>query len=56
LSILVIIDEPKGKYYGGTVAAPVFRRIAREALNYLNIPPGSGRKQFAISRRIGARG
>jgi cell division protein FtsI (penicillin-binding protein 3) len=56
LSILVIIDEPKGKYYGGTVAAPVFRRIAREALNYLNIPPGSGTKQFAISRRIGARG
>jgi cell division protein FtsI (penicillin-binding protein 3) len=56
LSILVIIDEPKGKYYGGTVAAPVFRRIAREALNYLNIPPGSGRKQFAISRRIGANG
>jgi cell division protein FtsI (penicillin-binding protein 3) len=56
LSILVIIDEPKGKYYGGTVAAPVFRRIAREALNYLNIPPGSGRKQFATSRRIGANG
>jgi len=56
LSILVIIDEPKGKYYGGTVAAPVFRRIAREALNYLNIPPGSGTKQFAISRRIGANG
>jgi cell division protein FtsI (penicillin-binding protein 3) len=56
LSILVIIDEPKGKYYGGTVAAPVFRRIARETLNYLNIPPGSGRKQFATSRRIGANG
>ncbi len=39
LAILVIIDEPKEQYYGGTVAAPVFRRIAREALNYLNIPP-----------------
>jgi cell division protein FtsI (penicillin-binding protein 3) len=56
LAILVVIDEPKGKYYGGTVAAPVFRRIAREALNYLNIPPQSGLKRFATSRRIEARG
>jgi len=56
LTILVVIDEPKGKYYGGTVAAPVFRRIAREALNYLNIPPQSGTKRFATSRRIEARG
>jgi cell division protein FtsI (penicillin-binding protein 3) len=56
LAILVVIDEPKGKYYGGTVAAPVFRRIAREALNYLNIPPRSGVKRFANSRRIEASG
>ena len=56
LAILVIIDEPQGKYYGGTVAAPAFRRIARETLNYLNIPPNSGGKQFATSRRIEARG
>ena len=56
LTILVVIDEPKGKYYGGTVAAPVFRRIARETLNYLNIPPQSGTKRFATTRRIEARG
>lgn len=56
LAIAIIIDEPQGKYYGGTVAAPVFRRIARETLNYLNIPPESGTKQFATSRRIEARG
>ena len=56
LTILVVIDEPQGKYYGGTVAAPVFRRIAHEALNYLNIPPQSGTKRFATSRRIEARG
>ncbi len=56
LAILVIIDEPQGKYYGGMVAAPVFRRIARETLNYLNIPPEGGGKQFATSRRIEARG
>ena len=56
LTILVVIDEPQGKYYGGTVAAPVFRRIASETLNYLNIPPRSGVKRFATSRRIEARG
>ena len=56
LAILIVIDEPKGKYYGGTVAAPVFRRIAREALNYLNIPPQSGTKRFATSHRIEVRG
>ncbi|MEJ2730838.1 MAG: penicillin-binding protein 2 [Deltaproteobacteria bacterium] len=56
LTILVVIDEPQGKYYGGTVAAPVFRRIAGETLNYLNIPPRSGVKRFATSRRIEASG
>jgi cell division protein FtsI/penicillin-binding protein 2 len=27
-SIIVVIDEPKGSYWGGEVAAPVFREIA----------------------------
>jgi cell division protein FtsI/penicillin-binding protein 2 len=56
LAILVIIDEPQGKYYGGTVAAPVFRRIARETLNYLNITPESTIKSFATFRGVGTRG
>jgi len=47
VSILVIIDEPQEDYYGGTVAAPAFRRIAQETLNYLNVPPdGKGRLAF----------
>lgn len=25
---LIVIDSPKGNYYGGTVAAPIFKRIA----------------------------
>jgi cell division protein FtsI (penicillin-binding protein 3) len=37
--VLVVVDEPKGHYYGGVVAAPVFREIARETLQYLRIPP-----------------
>ncbi|RLB83337.1 MAG: penicillin-binding protein 2 [Deltaproteobacteria bacterium] len=37
--VLVVIDEPRKDYYGGVVAAPVFRRIAKETLRYLKIPP-----------------
>jgi cell division protein FtsI (penicillin-binding protein 3) len=39
LAILVVIDEPKGAEYGGTVAAPVFREIAEPVLRYLGVPP-----------------
>jgi cell division protein FtsI (penicillin-binding protein 3)/stage V sporulation protein D (sporulation-specific penicillin-binding protein) len=39
LAILVLVDEPQGQYYGGFVAAPAFRELARFALQYLEIPP-----------------
>lgn len=39
LAILVVIDHPrKGAYYGGTVAAPVFQKIASAALRHLAVP------------------
>lgn len=38
LTILVILDEPLGAYYGSEVAAPVFREVAAQALWYLRIP------------------
>ena len=56
LAILVVIDEPQGKYFGGTVAAPVFRKIAQETLNYLNITPESTIKSFATLHGIETRG
>jgi len=37
--ILVVVNEPEGEHYGGIVAAPAFKKIAHETLNYLNIPP-----------------
>ena len=49
--ILVVIDEPEKKHYGGVVAAPAFRKIARETLNYLNVPPESSVKPLVISSR-----
>lgn len=39
IAILVIIDEPVGVYYGGTIAAPVAKIVLEETLNYLEIAP-----------------
>jgi len=38
--IVVVIDEPSGAYYGGTVAAPAFSRIASFCMEHLSIAPG----------------
>jgi len=39
MTILVMIDTPRGgRYTGGAVAAPVFRRIAEAGLRHLAIP------------------
>jgi cell division protein FtsI/penicillin-binding protein 2 len=38
LVVMVMIDEPRGGFYGGVVAAPAFREIARFNLQYLEIP------------------
>ncbi len=39
-TILVVIDSPHaGSIYGGTVAAPIFKRIAEAALRHLGIAP-----------------
>ena len=39
LSIIVVIDEPAGDIYGGTVAAPVFADLAQYGLRLFRIPP-----------------
>jgi hypothetical protein len=39
LAIIVVVDEPQGGHLGGSVAAPIFKEIAVEALRYLHIPP-----------------
>jgi len=40
LLVSVVVDEPQGDYYGGTVAAPAFGEIAKFALPYLGIEAG----------------
>jgi cell division protein FtsI (penicillin-binding protein 3) len=37
LAIIVVIDEPQGEAWGGTVAAPVFNRVGAQVLNYLGV-------------------
>lgn len=58
--IMVLLDTPRGQYYGGVVAGPAFSRIARVALNEMGVfemaaqdqpsaPKAKGPDQFAQS-------
>jgi stage V sporulation protein D (sporulation-specific penicillin-binding protein) len=41
--VVVMVDEPRrGGFYGGVVAAPVFKAIAEDVLRYLRVPPVRG--------------
>lgn len=42
--VMVVIDTPRGRHYGGTVAGPAFSKIARAALDALGVQPESGLK------------
>jgi cell division protein FtsI (penicillin-binding protein 3) len=52
--IFVVYDTPKPEYFGGVVAAPVFRNIASYALSYVAVPPEKGK--LASSQEIVAKG
>jgi len=56
IAIIVVIDEPQPCHYGGVVAAPVFARIAAQAVRYLDISPrgrwpGAERRYTEVARR-----
>ncbi|MDR4508817.1 MAG: penicillin-binding protein 2 [Candidatus Brocadiaceae bacterium] len=44
--VLVMLNEPQGKYYGGTVAAPVVASILNRSLQYIGVK--SSRYQMAM--------
>jgi cell division protein FtsI (penicillin-binding protein 3) len=57
ISVAVIIDDPKGSYYGTDVAAPVFAEIAQQVLEYLGVahdidlrPPAPSTKKDAVKK------
>lgn len=56
ITVLVVINEPKGDYYGGLVAAPVFQKVVKETLHYLNVPPRIGTDRLTASFADGANG
>ncbi len=48
LMALVIIDEPQGTYYGGTIAGPVMKEILENALPYLGISPSYSEEELKL--------
>jgi cell division protein FtsI/penicillin-binding protein 2 len=56
LAILVMVDEPRGQIWGGVVAAPIFRDIARFALQYLEVPPDApeSKRSSSLLAALGA--
>jgi len=38
ISVAVVMDNPKGAYYGASVSAPVFAEVAQQVLEYLGVP------------------
>lgn len=50
LVCLVILDEPEGDYWGGTVAAPIFSRIISRSLQILGIPSDDPQKPVQLVR------
>ncbi len=40
IAVVVIVDEPKGTHYGGTVSAPVFKKVVNKVLKYLQVSRG----------------
>jgi cell division protein FtsI (penicillin-binding protein 3) len=50
LAILVMVDEPQTAHWGGAVAAPVFQRIAAQAVRHLGILPRTEGKQILAAR------
>jgi cell division protein FtsI/penicillin-binding protein 2 len=38
ISVAIVIDSPRGDYYGTAVSAPVFADVAQQVLEYLGVP------------------
>jgi cell division protein FtsI (penicillin-binding protein 3) len=49
ITMFVMIDEPRPLFYGGDVAAPLFKSITKKLLVYLNLfPQSAGVKEISI--------
>lgn len=50
ISVIVVIDEPVGEYFGGRVAAPVFKEIAERALIRLGVVQDQPRHTETVAK------
>jgi cell division protein FtsI/penicillin-binding protein 2 len=55
VAMIVVVDSPRRKsYYGGIVAAPLFKRVGEATLRYLRVPPTVGAEPPVLVARGGA--
>ncbi|MEK8030064.1 penicillin-binding protein 2 [Ideonella sp. DXS29W] len=54
--VAVMIDEPSGVYFGGLVAAPVFKVVVEQALRTLSVPPDLEVKAPTLTAQAGKPG
>ena len=47
IALLIVIDEPVGNYYGGTIAAPVVSSVLSEVLPYLGVDTNTDESEEA---------
>lgn len=55
VTVVVVLDSPRGRYHGGDVGAPVFQRIAQQVLEYLHAPHDvelPNRRMLLAERRV----
>ncbi|HXC62164.1 MAG TPA: penicillin-binding protein 2, partial [Nitrospiria bacterium] len=50
IAILVVVDEPKGVSWGGSVAAPVFKNVAEQTLLYLGRVSPIQERKLVVSK------
>ncbi len=39
MAAIIVLEAPRGKYYGGATAAPVFPELAAQTLRFRDVPP-----------------
>ena len=49
---LVLVDEPQGVYYGGTVAGPVMQELLQNILPYLGVEPKYNEKEAEAAMEL----
>ena len=55
VSVLLIVDNPKGVHYGGVVAGPGTKKLLKNILNYMNVSPSEETSRIETTAKSLAR-